>query len=134
MKATLEAPDFSDIEEYFLSADKGLCFFGGHFKHHNMLNVDNNQFVHSDIGLNGPFERRKYPFVLFMNNLGYQNGSLYQSSKSFVRLGGYFVVYRQNCAVDMFNELVRDIAGSCTVIHQKFDPQKKTGLVVGKIS
>jgi len=129
----LKEPDFSEIEQYFLSADKGLCFFGAYYKHPNMIRVDTNNFVQADItDLNSNFEWNKYPFVLFMNNFGYQNGAVFGNSHNFVRPGGYFIVYRENCVEPMYVELKKDVGKTFALMYSKFDPVKRTGLIVGK--
>jgi ADP-heptose:LPS heptosyltransferase len=133
MAPLFNTPDFSEIEQYFLSADKGLCFFGAYFNHQNMIRVDANKFVKADINdLNYPFEWRKYPFVLFMNNFGYQNGAIFNNCRNFIRPGGYFIIYRENCVEPIFNELKKDIGKTFILMYSKFDPVKKTGTVVGK--
>jgi ADP-heptose:LPS heptosyltransferase len=133
MSPVLNTPDFSEIEQYFLSADKGLCFFGNYFSHPNMIRVDTNKFVGADINdLNYPFERGRYPFVLFMNNIGYQNGALFSNCRDFVRPGGYFIVYRENCVEPMFNELKKDVGKGFILMYSKFDPVKKVGIIVGR--
>jgi hypothetical protein len=127
------SPDFSEIEQYFLSADKGLCFFGAYYSHPNMIRVDTNKFIKPDISdLNYPFEWGKYPFILFMNNIGYENGSVFNNSKNFVRPGGYFIVYHENCTELFFNELKKDLGKSLVPMYSKFDPVKRTCTLVGK--
>jgi hypothetical protein len=129
----LREPDFSEIEQYFLSADKGLCFFGAYYSHPNMMRVDINRFVKADItDMNHPFEWGKYPFVLYMNNIGYQNGAVFGNSRNFVRPGGYFMVYREDCVEPMYLELKKDIGKTFTLMYSKFDPVKRAGLIVGK--
>ena len=126
-------PDFSEIEQYFLSADKGLCFFGANFNHPNMTKVDINKFFKADItDLNHPFEWNKYPFVLYVNNFGYQNGNVYNNCKNFIRPGGYFIVYREDCVDQLYNELQRDVGKSFTILYSKFDPATKIGTIVGR--
>lgn len=133
MAPMFKEPNLSEVESYFLSADKGLCFFGTYFSHPNMIRVDTNNFVKADINdFNHPFEWNKYPFVLFINNIGYQNGSVYGNCKNFVRPGGYFIVYRDNCVEPMFAELQRDIGKNFTLVYSKFDPLTKIGLIAGK--
>lgn len=128
-------PDFSEIEQYFLSADKGLCFFGTYFSHPNMIRVDINKYVRADItDMNYPFEWGRYPFVLFINNMGYQNGAVFSNCRNFVRPGGYFIVYRENCVEPMFNELKKDVGKGFILMYSKFDPIKRTGLIVGRKS
>jgi ADP-heptose:LPS heptosyltransferase len=126
-------PDFSEIEQYFLSADKGLCFFGAYYNHPNMIRVDPNKFVKPDIDdLNYPIEWGKYPFVFFMNNIGYLNGAVFSNSRNFVRPGGYFIVYRENCIEPIFNELKKDLGKSVVLMYAKFDPVARTCTIVGK--
>jgi len=133
MDPILREPDFSEIEKYFLSADKGLCFFGTYYRHPNMIRVDTNRFVGADItDLNHPFEWRTFPFVLFMNNIGYKNGSIYQNCKNFVRPGGYFIIYREDCIDSAFVEVSRDVGKSFTILYSKFDPATRKGLIVGR--
>lgn len=133
MGRLLSAPDFSEIEQYFLSADKGVCFFGGYFKHHNMISVDTNRLVDPDISnLNEPFNRGCYPFVVFMNNFGHQNGTLYNNTKTFVRPGGYFITVKNDCTEQYLNEIKRDLGKSFTIIYSKMDPAAQVGIVVGK--
>ena len=128
-----QAPDFKDIEQYFLSADKGLCFFGANYTHPNMVKVDINKFFKADINdLNHPFEHGKYPFVLFINNFGYQNGNVYNNCKNFVRPGGYFIVHRDDCVDGMFAEIQRDVGKNFTILYSKFDPVSKKGTLVGR--
>jgi hypothetical protein len=129
----LRQPDFSEVEKYFLSADKGLCFFGTYFKHQNMIKVDNNKFVQADItDFNHPFEWNKYPFVLYINNIGFNNGAVYGNCKNFVRPGGYFIVYREDCVEPMFNELKKDLGKNFTLLFSKFDPSTRIGILVGR--
>ena len=124
--------DFSEIERYFLSADKGLCFFGTYYRHPNMISVDTNNFVGADItDLNHPFEFRKYPFVLFMNNVGYKNGAVYDNCKNFVRPGGYFIVHREDCSEPIFAELSRNVGKEFILLYSKLDPVTKKGTIVG---
>jgi len=126
-------PNLAEVEQYFLSADKGLCFFGATYNHPNMIRVDTNKFVKADISdLNHAFEHGKYPFVLYINNIGFQNGSVYGNSKNFVRPGGYFIVYREDCVEPMFQELKKDLGKNFTLLYSKFDPSSRIGLLVGK--
>ena len=128
-----QIPDFSEIEQYFLSADKGLCFFGAYYNHPNMIRVDTNKFVKPDIDdLNHSFEWGKYPFVLYINNIGYLNGAIFSNCRNFVRPGGHFIVYRENCVEAMFNELKKDVGKTMVLLYAKFDPVKRTCLIVGK--
>jgi ADP-heptose:LPS heptosyltransferase len=134
MNKRLQEPDFSEISAYFLSADKGLCFFGGHYKHQNMIHVDTNHFVGANItDLSNPFERSTYPFVLFMNNFGHQGGNLYNNTKTFVRPGGHFIAVKTDCNEQFFTELKRDLGKDFTVFYSKLSPER-IGIVVGKKS
>ncbi len=133
MAPLFRQPNFSEVEQYFLSADKGLCFFGSCFSHPNMIRVDTNKFFQADISdMNYPFEYNRYPFVLYINNIGFQNGAVYGNCKNFVRPGGYFIVYREDCVEPMFNELKKDIGKNFTLLYSKFDPSTRIGLLVGK--
>jgi hypothetical protein len=126
-------PDFSEIEQYFLSADKGLCFFGAYYNHPNMIRVDTNKFVKPDIDdLNYSFEWGKYPFVFYINNIGYLNGAVFSNSRNFVRPGGYFIVYRENCIEPIFNELKKDLGKSLVLMYAKYDPVARACTIVGK--
>jgi ADP-heptose:LPS heptosyltransferase len=129
----LKEPNFTEIEKYFLSADKGLCFFGGYYKHPNMVSVDANKFVGADItDFNHPFEYKSYPFVLYMNNIGYNNGAVYNNCKNFVRSGGYFIVYVDTCQDANFLDLSRDVGKSFTILYSKLDPVTRVGTIVGR--
>jgi ADP-heptose:LPS heptosyltransferase len=133
MKKFLAVPDFKDLETYFLSADKGLCFFGGYYKHYNMIHVEPNKFTKPDIeDLNHSFERNKYPFVLFMNNFNFQNGSVFQNSKSMVRPGGYFIAYKQGISEQFFNELKRDIGHQLIIFQSTFNQSTQEGIIVAR--
>jgi ADP-heptose:LPS heptosyltransferase len=134
MAKILLEPDFSEVEKYFLSADRGLCFFGGHFKHPNMIMVDTNKFVNADItDLSNPFERGVYPFVLYMNNFGHQGGALYNNTKDFVRPGGYFISVKTDCNEQFFTELKRDLGRAFVILYSKLSPDR-VGIVVGRKS
>jgi ADP-heptose:LPS heptosyltransferase len=133
MAPVLKDPDFSEIEKYFLSADKGLCFFGGYFHHDNMIHIDINKFVGADItDLNHDFNRASYPFVLFMNQFGMQNGSVYNNSKNFVRPGGYCISSKVDCTEQVFMDLKRDLGRSYVILYSKFDPATRVGTIVGR--
>jgi ADP-heptose:LPS heptosyltransferase len=129
----LEEPDLSDIERFFLSADKGLCFFPGYFKHHNMIRVDPNKFVGADIDdLSTEFKRESFPFVLFMNDFSPKGTQVYQGCKSMVRPGGYFAVYRKGAQEADVDTLQKDIGKNFSLVFSKFDPTLQTLMLVGK--
>jgi ADP-heptose:LPS heptosyltransferase len=132
MAKLLTDPDFSEIQQYFLSADKGLCFFGGHYKHRNMIHVDTNKFVGADItDLSNAFERSAYPFVLYLNNFAYQGGNLYNNTKGFVRPGGYFISVKTDCNDQFFSEIKRDLGKNFTILYSKLNPDR-VGTIVGR--
>lgn len=134
MERILKEPDFSEIETYLMSADKGLCFFSGYYKHYNMIHVDTNKYVGADIDdLNNPFERNHYPFVVYMNRFDYGNGSLYNNTKGMVRPGGYFISVRKDCIDQMFNEMKKDIGKNFALVYSKLSTDR-TAIVVGKKS
>ena len=131
----LEEPDLSEIDRFFLSADKGLCFFPGYFKHHNMIRVDTNKFVGADINdLGTEFKRDSFPFVLFMNDFTPKGVQVYQGCKSMVRPGGYFVVYRRGAQEADLENIHRDLGRSFSLVFSKFDPVNHILMVVGKRS
>ena len=136
MTETLKQPDISEIEKYILSADKGLCFFGGYFKHHNMITVDSNQFVKPDISdLSNEFKRESFPFVLFMGPAGFspQNKPVYENCKGLIRPGGYLIIHMITGGVEQFFEEVKKDAGSNLVLmYSKFDPIKKSFTIIGR--
>jgi ADP-heptose:LPS heptosyltransferase len=132
MAKVLMEPDFSEIQQYFLSADKGLCFFGGHYRHQNMIHVDTNKFVGADItDLSNPFERSSYPFVLYFNDFAQQGGSLYNNTKEFVRPGGYFLAVKTDCNDQFFSEIKKDLGKKFTLLYSKLD-LSRVGIVIGK--
>lgn len=129
----LRQPDFSEIESYFLSADKGLCFFGHYYKHPNMITVDTNRFVNADItDLNYSFVWHSYPFVLFMNDVNVLNGAIFENSKNFVRPGGFYILYKTDCIEPIYGEMLKDIGKNFVVLYSKYDSANRIGLVVGK--
>jgi ADP-heptose:LPS heptosyltransferase len=132
MEKILKEPDFSEIETYLMSADKGLCFFGGYYKHPNMIHVDTNKYVGADIDdLNNPFERNFYPFVMFMNRFDHEGGSLYNNTKGMVRPGGYFISVRKDCIDQMFDEIKKDLGKTFTLVYSKLSIDR-VGVVIGK--
>jgi ADP-heptose:LPS heptosyltransferase len=133
MAHLLKTPDFSEIEKYFLSADKGLCFFGGYYKHPNMTTIDSNSFVNADIkDLNTQFQRENYPFVVFMNDFQPKNKGIYDGSKGLVRPGGYFIVYHPNAPEAFFSDLKKDVGRDFTLLYTKHNPTENSFIIVGK--
>jgi ADP-heptose:LPS heptosyltransferase len=129
----LKEPDLTEVEKYMLSADKGLAFFPRYFRHHNMLSVDISPFTKPDINdLNMNFTRESHPFVIFFNELQPKFINLYNSVKNIVRPGGYFIVYKDNGIEPLYNDVKMDIGKTFTLMYSKFDPVKKTFVVVGK--
>lgn len=133
MAQILKAPDLTDVEQYILSADKGLAFFPRYFKHHNMITVDANPFTGADItDLNIPFARESHPFVIYFNEIVPKHITLYNNSKGMVRPGGYFIVYKENGHEALFSDLKMDIGKSFTLMLTKYDPVTKNFILVGK--
>lgn len=133
MQHFMRVPDLSEIEQYFLSADKGLCFFPGYFGHSNMIRVDRNHFVGADItDMSTEFKREFYPFVLYMNNFEQKDVPIYQGSKSMVRPGGYFAVYKAEAPEQFFNDIKRDIGQFFILMYSKYDPTNRSCIIVGK--
>lgn len=138
MNSVLEDPDFTDIEKYLLSADKGICFFGGFFKHPNMIRVDSNKFVKADISdLSSEFKRESYPFVLYMGPTGFlpQNRMVYDNCKGLMRPGGYFIIHMLHKAEEaFFEEVQKDIGSNFIILYSKFDPGKRSFTLVARKS
>jgi hypothetical protein len=133
MSSFLKAPDISEIQQYMLSADKGLCFFPGYFKMDNAIRVDTNKFVGADItDLSTEFKRDSFPFVLYMNNFSQQAIPTYQGTKSLVRPGGYYILYRDGAPSQFFEELKKDLGKSFILLHTKLDPVSQVAIIVGK--
>lgn len=133
MTRFLRDPDFTEVDRYFLSADKGICFFPGHFKHRNMIRVDTNQFVNPDISdLSSEFPRNSYPFVLFMNDFSQKRVPLYHNCKTLVRPGGYFIAYKEDAGEQFFNEIKRDLGTEFTLLYSKLDPVRKQAIIVAR--
>lgn len=130
MDDMLRAPDLTELEKYMLSADKGLCFFSGFYKHPNALTVDSNPFVKPDISdLSTEFKRESFPFVLFIGPEGFlpDNKPVYDSSKGLVRPGGHFLVHMiNNGTEEFFNEVKRDIGKNFIIMYSNFDPSAKS--------
>jgi hypothetical protein len=134
MNNMLKDVDLSEVEKYMMSADKGLCFFGGYFNHPNIIKVDPNPFVKADISdLNAEFKRDFYPFVLYMSQ-GFmpKNKGVYEGSKGMVRPGGYYIVYVENTAEQFFAEVKRNIGETFILLYSRFDTAKRLFIIVGK--
>ena len=135
---TLKQPDLSAVEKYMLSADKGLCFFGGYYKHHNIITVDTNQFVKPDISdLGIEFKRESYPFILYLGPVGFsaQNKPVYENCKGLIRPGGYFIVHMMMGGVEQFfDEVKKDIGSNLVILFSEYDPIKKSFTLVGRKS
>ena len=126
-------PDLSEVQRYMMGADKGLCFFPGYYCPENALRVDTNMFTGADItDLSTEFKRESFPFVLYMNNFAQSSVQVYQGSKTLVRPGGYYVIYKENAPEQLFTDLKKDLGKSLVLIHSKFDPVGKTAVIVGK--
>jgi ADP-heptose:LPS heptosyltransferase len=133
MNDYLKEPDLSEIEQYLLSADKGIVFFPRYFRHHNMLTVDVNPFTKADItDLQTNFTRESHPFVIFFNEMQPKYINLYNNAKGLVRPGGYFIVYKDNGVEALYNDVKVDMGKNFTLMYSKFDPTTKIFIVVGK--
>ena len=133
MDNIIRIPNLSEIESYMLSADKGICFFSGHYTHHNIIRVDPNAFVKADIvDLSEEFKRDFYPFVIYMNRFDAKYRGVFENSKRMVRPGGSYIAYMENAPEPFFTELSRDLGNSFNIMFSKFDPVKRTLLIVGK--
>jgi len=135
MNPFLSAPDLSEIEKYTMSADKGLCFFGGYYNHPNMTKVDTNPFVKADItDLNTEFRREAFPFVLYIGPIGFQpkNKSCFEGSKGLVRPGGHFILYTVNSDEAFFSEVQKDLGKNFILLLTKYDPARRLTIIVAK--
>lgn len=137
MEEVLKGPNLSKIDKYMLSADKGLSFFAGYYKHPNIIRVDSNKFVKADItDLNSEFQRSFYPFVLYMGPAGFipKNRPVYDSAKGMIRPGGYFIVHMSNNGmVEFFEEVKQDIGQSnFTLLSSEYDSDNRSFTVVGR--
>ncbi len=136
MDDVLRVPDLSQVEQYMLSADKGLCFFSGYFKHNNTITVDSSPFYqpdHSD--LNSEFKRESYPFVLFLGPRGFQqeNKAVYDNCKGLVRPGGHVIVHMtESCTEEFFNEVKKDLGKNFIIMYSNFDPSTKSFSVAAR--
>jgi hypothetical protein len=137
MDPFLTAPDLSEIEKYMMSADKGLCFFGGYYSHLNTLRVDSNPFAKADItDLNTNFRRESFPFVLYMGPIGFlpKNKACYEGSKGLIRPGGHFIVYTTNSDEAFFSEVQKDLGKNFILLHTKYDMARRLTVIVAKKS
>lgn len=133
MAQILKAPNLSDVEQYILSADKGLAIFPRYFKHPNMVTMDVNPYTKPDISdLNAPIPRESFPFVIYFNDIQPKFLNLYNNSKGFVRPGGYFIVYREGGHESLFTDLKMDLGKNFILMLTKFDPATKNFILVGK--
>jgi ADP-heptose:LPS heptosyltransferase len=135
MEGILKTPNLSEIEKYMLSADKGVCFFSGHYTHHNIIRVDPDIFVKPDISdMNGEFNKDAYPFVLYLNRFDAKYRPVFENSKKMVRPGGYYIAYAENAPEQFFNDIARDLGTIFSIMFSKFDPVTRTMVIVGKKS
>jgi ADP-heptose:LPS heptosyltransferase len=135
MERIVTALDPTDIEKYMMSADKGLCFFGGYHDIPNALRVDSNPFVKADISdLNSDFKRDAWPFVLYVGPSGFEakNKPYYEGSKALVRPGGHYIIYTDGTDEAFFVELQRDIGKTFILLLTKYDPARRRTTIVGK--
>jgi len=134
MKDFLREPDLTDVEKYMMSADKGLTFFAGYYKHPNAITVDPNTFVKADISdLSTEFKRDFYPFVLY-TGMGFmpKHRGVFDGSKTLVRPGGHYIIYMENSSEQFLVDVKRNLGESFIIIYAKFDPTKRSTVIVGK--
>lgn len=137
MEQMLKAPDLSEVEKYMLSADKGLCFFGGYYEHSNIIRVDTNQFVKPDISdLNTTFPREQYPFVLYMGPIGFhpKNRAVYDNCKGMIRPGGHLIVHMiTNATEQFFDDVKKDIGDAKLIIlHSKYEHSNRSFTIIAR--
>lgn len=136
MTDMLKQPDLSEVEQYMLSADKGLCFFSGYYKHNNTTTIDSNKFVKPDIDdLSKELKRETYPFILYIGPTGFspQNKPIYDNCKGLIRPGGYFIVHMITGGLEEFFEQVKkDIGSDLIIMFSKFNPSNKSFTIVGR--
>jgi len=137
MGEVLKEPDLKEVEQYMLSADKGISFFGGYYKNPNIVRVDANVFSKPDISdLSVEFKRESYPFVLYIGPQGFlpQNRAVYDNVKGLVRPGGHIIIHMtNNGAEEFFEEVKRDIGTSKFVLlYSKFNPSERSFTIVGR--
>ncbi len=132
----LRVPDLSPIEKYMLSADRGLCFFSGYYKHSNALTVDPNPFFMPDISdMNSEFKREAFPFVVYLGPIGFkpENKPVYDSCKGLIRPGGHFIVHMiDNGTEEFYNEVKRDMGEKAVIMYSNFDPSTKSFSVAAR--
>lgn len=137
MDQMLRQPDFSEIEKYMLSADKGICFFGEYYKHPNAISVDINKFVNADItDVTQPFPRSHYPFVLYMGPAGFspKNRGVYDGCKTMIRPGGYLIVHMiTNASEQFYDDVKKDIGeAKFIILYSKFEHNNRSFTVVAR--
>jgi ADP-heptose:LPS heptosyltransferase len=129
----LRTPNLSEIEKYMMSADKGLCFFSGYYRHPNTTTVDPNPFVKADIkDLSSEFKRDFYPFVLYMNDFTQKSRSTYEGSQGMVRPGGYFIVYKIGANEQFYDEIKKNVGERFLLMYSKFDTVTREFIIVGR--
>lgn len=136
MQPLLKQPDISEIEKYLLTADKGLCFFGGFFEHSNIIRVDSNVYTRPEVtNMNTEFKRNAFPFVLYMGPIGFnpKNRPYYDGSKQLVRPGGHYIVHLNfGGSEPFFEEVKKDLGSKFILLHSKFDPALKSFTVIAQ--
>jgi ADP-heptose:LPS heptosyltransferase len=137
MHELLKAPDLPEVEKYMLSADKGLCFFGGFYTHSNIIRIDTNPFFTPDISdINKEFTRESYPFVLYMGPVGFspKNRGIYDNCKGLIRPGGYLMVHMQtNASEQFFDDVKKDIGMAKFIfLHSKFESSIRSFTIIAR--
>jgi len=137
MDQMLKAPDLSEVEKYMLSADKGLCFFGGYYEHPNIIRVDNNKFVKPDISdLNTKFNREQYPFVLYMGPTGFKpkNRAVYDGCKGVIRPGGHLIIHMiTNATEQFFDDVKKDIGDyKYIILYSAYEHSNRSFTIVAR--
>lgn len=136
MADMMKVPNLSEVEKYMLSADKGLCFFSGAYKHDNIKTVDTNPFFKPDYpDLSVEFKRESFPFILYLGPVGFlpKNKPVYDSCKGLVRPGGHFIVHMMDAASEQFfNEVKRDLGENFILMYSNFDPSTKSFSVAAR--
>ena len=133
MTPLLREPNLSEVEQFMMSADKGLAFFPRFYQHPNTISVDTNPFVKADISdLDTQFNRGAYPFVLYFNEIQPKYINLFNNSKNLVRPGGYFIAYKENSNEQFYNDMKKDIGRDFALMFSKLDLSTRVAIVVGK--
>jgi ADP-heptose:LPS heptosyltransferase len=135
MNQIIRHPNLAEVDKYLLAADKGICFFGGYYKHPNAINVDPNQFVKAEVSdLSSDFKREAFPFVLFIGPIGFmpKYRSVYDNSKGMVRPGGYYVVYAEGVSEQLFADVTKDLGINFVLMHSSYDQGAKTFTIAAK--